>query len=121
MHILKYTEFLNTKNLSTNWYHFSTVGEAMKQVKFYIDDERYERLKRMAEEQKLSVPAYVKSLILRTLGEEEPGLEERVKYLMRRQEQITKEVGRIGVDLIDLAKRVERLERDLQRKATSIA
>jgi hypothetical protein len=40
---------------------------------------------------------------------------------MRRQEQITKEVGRIGVDLIDLAKRVERLERDLQRKATSIA
>ncbi|NAY89628.1 MAG: hypothetical protein GU347_02795 [Desulfurococcales archaeon] len=93
----------------------------MKQVKFYIDDERYEKLKRMAEEQKLSVPAYVKSLILRTLGEEEPGLEERVKYLMRRQEQITKEVGRIGVDLIDLAKRVERLERDLQRKATSIA
>jgi hypothetical protein len=93
----------------------------MKQVKFYIDDERYEKLKRMAEEQKLSVPAYVKGLVLRTLGEEEPGLEERVKYLMRRQEQITKEVGRIGVDLIDLAKRVERLERDLQRKATSIA
>ncbi|MFZ8849149.1 MAG: ribbon-helix-helix domain-containing protein [Thermoproteota archaeon] len=41
----------------------------MKQVKFYIDEERYEKLKKLADEQGLSVPFCVKNLVLRVLGE----------------------------------------------------
>jgi hypothetical protein len=85
----------------------------MKQVKFYIDEERYEKLRKLAEEQGLSVPAYVKNLVLKVLGELEPGIEETVKYLEERTEQLGKEVGRIGIDLARLIKRVERLEREI--------
>jgi hypothetical protein len=46
----------------------------MKQVKFYIDEERYEKLKKLADEQGLSVPSYVKNLVLRVLGEFEEGI-----------------------------------------------
>lgn len=85
----------------------------MKQVKFYIDEERYEKLKRLAEEQGLSVSAYVKNLVLKALGELEPGVEETVKYLEERMEQLGKEVGRIGIDLARVIKRIERLEREI--------
>jgi len=85
----------------------------MKQVKFYIDEERYEKLRKLAEEQGLSVPAYVKNLVLKVLGELEPGIEETVKYLEERTEQLGKEVGRIGIDLARVIKRVERLEREI--------
>jgi len=87
----------------------------LRQVKFYIDEEHYEKLKKLAEEQRLSVPAYVKNLVLRALGELEPGLEEKVKYLMQREEQLGKEIGRIGVELALLARGVERLERELHK------
>jgi len=85
----------------------------VKQVKFYIDEERYEKLKRLAEEQGLSVSAYVKNLVLKALGELEPGVEETVKYLEERMEQLGKEVGRIGIDLARVIKRIERLEREI--------
>jgi hypothetical protein len=85
----------------------------MKQVKFYIDEERYEKLRKLADEQGLSVPAYVKNLVLKVLGELEPGIEETVKYLEERAEQLGKEVGRIGIDLARVIKRVERLEREI--------
>jgi hypothetical protein len=88
---------------------------SLRQVKFYIDEEHYEKLKKLAEEQRLSVPAYVKNLVLRALGELEPGLEEKVKYLMQREEQLGKEIGRIGVELALLARGVERLERELHK------
>jgi len=85
----------------------------MKQVKFYIDEEHYEKLRKLAEEQGLSVPAYVKNLVLKVLGELEPGIEETVKYLEERTEQLGKEVGRIGIDLARVIKRVERLEQEI--------
>jgi len=85
----------------------------MKQVKFYIDEEHYEKLRKLADEQGLSVPAYVKNLVLKALGELEPGIEETVKYLEERTEQLGKEVGRIGIDLARVIKRVERLEREI--------
>jgi len=88
----------------------------MKQVKFYIDEERYEKLRKLAEEQGLSVPAYVKNLVLKALGELEPGIEETVKYLEERTEQLGKEVGRIGIDLARVIKRVERLEREISSR-----
>ena len=89
----------------------------MKQVKFYIDEGRYEKLKKLAEEQGLSIPAYAKNLVLRALGELEPGLDEEVKRLRERLDQLTKEVGRMGMDLALFARKVERLERELHEEA----
>lgn len=91
----------------------------MRQVKFYIDEERYEELKKLAQEQGLTVPGYVKRLVLKHLGEMEGGIEEKVEYLLQRQEQMRKELGRIGLDLIKLQKRVEYLEQYLRRKASA--
>ncbi|MEM1605319.1 MAG: ribbon-helix-helix domain-containing protein [Fervidicoccaceae archaeon] len=85
----------------------------MKQVKFYVDEEHYEKLRKLAEEQGLSVPAYVKNLVLKAIGELEPGIEETVKYLEERTEQLGKEIGQIGIDLARVIKRVERLEREI--------
>uniref|UniRef100_A0A7C1CE46 Uncharacterized protein n=1 Tax=Thermofilum adornatum TaxID=1365176 RepID=A0A7C1CE46_9CREN len=91
----------------------------MRQVKFYIDEERYEELKKLAQEQGLTVPGYVKRLVLKHLGEMEGGIEENVEYLLQRQEQMRKELGRIGLDLIKLQKRVEYLERYIRRGAST--
>jgi sugar phosphate isomerase/epimerase len=84
----------------------------MRQVKFYIDDERYEQLRRLAEERGLTVPALVRGLVLRALSGEERELEEVVGRLEERVAQLTREVGRLGVELALLAKRVEKLERE---------
>jgi len=91
----------------------------LRQVKFYIDEEHYEELKKLAQEQGLTVPGYVKRLVLKHLGEMEGGIEENVKYLLQRQEQMRKELGRIGFDLIRLQKRVEYLERYLHRRTSA--
>jgi predicted nucleic acid-binding Zn-ribbon protein len=85
-----------------------------KQVKFYIDEESYERLRKVAEERGMSVPAFVKSLVLQFLGGTTSSIDESIKYLMQREDQLTKEVGRIGVELSLLSKKVERLERELR-------
>jgi predicted DNA-binding protein len=91
----------------------------LRQVKFYIDEEHYEELKKLAQEQGLTVPGYVKRLVLKHLGEIEGGVEENVEYLLQRQEQMRKELGRIGLDLIKLQKRVEYLERYIRREAST--
>ncbi len=91
----------------------------MRQVKFYIDEEHYEELKKLAQEQGLTVPGYVKRLVLKHLGEIEGGIEENVEYFLQRQEQMRKELGRIGLDLIKLQKRVEYLERYIRREAST--
>ena len=78
----------------------------LKQVKFYLSEKQYEKLRRIAEQQGLSVPALVKSIILEYLGEAEYGdLVSRVKELERKYEQLAREVGRIERDLALLAKR----------------
>ncbi|MCC5998237.1 MAG: ribbon-helix-helix domain-containing protein [Thermofilum sp.] len=91
----------------------------MRQVKFYIDEEHYEELKKLAQEQGLTVPGYVKRLVLKHLGKMEGGIEENVEYLLQRQEQMRKELGRIGLDLIKLQKRVEYLEQYLRRESSA--
>jgi predicted DNA-binding protein len=91
----------------------------LRQVKFYIDEEHYEELKKLAQEQGLTVPGYVKRLVLKHLGEMEGGIEENVEYLLKRQEQMRKELGRIGLDLIKLQKRVEYLERYIRRESSA--
>ena len=91
----------------------------MRQVKFYIDEEHYEELKKLAQEQGLTVPGYVKRLVLKHLGKMEGGIEENVEYLLQRQEQMKRELGRIGLDLIKLQKRVEYLERYIRRGASA--
>lgn len=86
-----------------------------KQVKFYINSELYEKLKKIADEQGISVPTLVKTLVLRYLGEvSEPSIDDKIKYLMQRVEQLTKEVGRMGVELALLERRVERHGRELR-------
>jgi chromosomal replication initiation ATPase DnaA len=89
----------------------------MRQVKFYIDDERYEQLRRLAEERGLTVPALVRSLVLGALSAEGRELEEVVGRLEERVAQLTREVGRLGVELALLAKRVEKLERERRGEA----
>jgi predicted DNA-binding protein len=91
----------------------------LRQVKFYIDEEHYEELKKLAQEQGLTVPGYVKRLVLKHLGKMEGGIEENVEYLLQRQEQMRKELGRIGLDLIKLQKRVEYLEQYLRRESSA--
>jgi len=101
------------------------VEARMMLIKIYIDEKHYEELKKLAEKQKLTIPAYVKQLILNTLktieNEEkkeeviEPGLEEKVNYLMKREEQLGKEIGKIGIELALLARRVERLEQEIRK------
>jgi len=91
----------------------------LRQVKFYIDEEHYEELKKLAQEQGLTVPGYVKRLVLKHLGKMEGGIEENVEYLLQRQEQMRKELGRIGLDLIKLQKRVEYLERYIRRESST--
>lgn len=97
----------------------------MKLIKIYIDDINYEKLKKFAENQKLTIPAYVKQLILNTLKNEttesekkeetEPGLEEKVNYLMKREEQLGREIGKIGIELALLTRRVEKLEQEIRK------
>jgi len=91
----------------------------LRQVKFYIDEEHYEELKKLAQEQGLTVPGYVKRLVLKHLGEMEGSIEENVEYLLQRQEQMRKELGRIGLDLIKLQKRVEYLEGYIRRESST--
>ncbi len=78
----------------------------LKQVKFYLSEEQYGKLRRIAEEQGLSVPALVKSLVLEFIGEAEYGdLVTRIRDLEEKYEQLAREVGRIEKDLVLLAKR----------------
>ena len=78
----------------------------LKQVKFYLSEEQYEKLRRIAEQQGLSVPALVKSLVLEFIGEAEYGdLVTHIKELEKKYEQLAREIGRIEKDLILLAKR----------------
>ena len=78
-----------------------------RQIKFYVEEEVYNKLKRLAEEQSISIPRLVKNITLVYLGEkgEEPDLLNRVRELERKYEQLVKEVGRIEVDLALLEKR----------------
>ncbi|RLF18325.1 MAG: hypothetical protein DRZ82_08510, partial [Thermoprotei archaeon] len=49
------------------------MASKLKQVKFYLNKEQYEKLEEIAEQQGLSVPALVKSMVLELLGEIEYG------------------------------------------------
>ena len=82
------------------------MSSKLKQVKFYLSMEQYEKLRRMAGEQGLSVPALVKSIVLELLGEAEYGdLISRIRELERKYEQITREIGRIEKDLAFIMRR----------------
>jgi len=82
------------------------MASKLKQVKFYLTNEQYEKLKRIAEQQGLSVPALVKALVLDFLGEATYGnLIARIKELEAKYEQLAREVGRIEKDLALLVRR----------------
>lgn len=79
---------------------------ARKQVKFYLEPELYERLRRLAEEQGVSVPQLVRSLVLEYLGEAgEDNLARRLRELEEKYEQLARELGRVEKDLALLMKR----------------
>ena len=86
----------------------------LKQVKFYIDEESYERLRRVAKERGVTVSELVESIVHQFLGDTAPSIDESIRFLMRREDQLTREVGRIGIELSLLSKKVERLERELR-------
>ena len=77
-----------------------------KQVKFYLEQELYDRLRKLAEEQSITVPQLVRGLVLEYLGEARDGnLASRVKELEEKYEQLAKELGRVEKDLALLMKR----------------
>ena len=79
---------------------------ARKQVKFYIEPELYEKLRRLAEEQGISVPQLVRGLVLEYLGEAGEGdLARRLRELEEKYEQLARELGRMEKDLALLMKR----------------
>ena len=79
---------------------------ARKQVKFYLEPELYERLRRLAEEQGVSVPRLVRGLVLEYLGEAGEGnLAGRLRVLEEKYEQLARELGRVEKDLALLMKR----------------
>jgi len=75
-------------------------------VKFYLEPELYERLRRLAEEEGVSVPRLVRGLVLEYLGEAGEGnLARRLRELEEKYEQIARELGRVEKDLALLMKR----------------
>ncbi len=77
-----------------------------KQVKFYLEQELYDRLRKLADEQGITVPQLVRSLVLEYLGEARDGnLASRVIELEEKYEQLAKELGRVEKDLALLMKR----------------
>ena len=78
----------------------------LKQVKFYLNRKQYEKLRELAEQQGLSVPSLVKSMVLELLGEVEYGdIITRLRRLEARYEQLAREIGRIEKELALIAKR----------------
>ncbi len=74
-----------------------------KQVKFYLKPEQYEKLKKLAEQQNLTVPSFVKNLVLEILGEAEYGdIISQLKRLEAKYEQLAHEIGRIEKELVQL-------------------
>ena len=81
-------------------------------MKFYLEPELYERLRRLAEEQGVSVPQLVRSLVLDFLGETGDGnLASRVRELEAKYEQLARELGRVEKDLAMIIRRCCRSER----------
>lgn len=77
-----------------------------KQVKFYLEQELYDRLRKLADEQGTTVPQLVRSLVLEYLDEARDGnLASRVRELEKKYEQMAKELGRVEKDLALLMKR----------------
>ncbi len=77
----------------------------LKQIKFYLEPELYERLANIAKEQSTTVPRLVKGLVLEALGEtENVNLAERVKKLEAKVERMGKEMGRMEWDIAMLQK-----------------
>jgi len=79
-------------------------------VKFYLEPELYERLRRLAEEQGVSVPQLVRSLVLEYLGEAGEGnLARRLRELEEKYEQLARELGRVEKDLALFMKRCSKV------------
>ena len=75
-------------------------------MKFYLELELYERLRRLAEEQGVSVLQLVRGLVLEYLGEAGEGnLARRLRELEEKYEQIARELGRVEKDLALVMKR----------------
>ncbi len=81
----------------------------LKQVKFYLTVEQYEKLQSIANDLGLTVPSLVKQLVLEFLGEADYGnLVARIRDLEAKYEQLAKEVGRIEKDLAIVLRRFRR-------------
>ena len=74
-----------------------------KAVKIYVEEKYYERLKKIAEEEGLTVPKVIAKIIAESLEDGET-LEDRVKDLEAKYDQLAREVGRIEKDLALLQK-----------------
>lgn len=74
-----------------------------KAVKIYVEEKYYERLKKIAEEEGLTVPKVIAKIIAESLEDGET-LADRVKDLEAKYDQLAREVGRIEKDLALLQK-----------------
>ena len=85
--------------------------EKQSQIKFYFTQKHYAKLKEMAHDQGLSIPAVSKRLTLEYIGE--PGSKSllvRYKELEARESQLATEVGRLERDYAIMSKKLQELE-----------
>ncbi len=84
----------------------------MRQIKFYLKEEEYRALSKLAEEAGVTVPSLAKKIVLSHIGlDESLPLHERVKILEDRLEKLSQEVGRIEKDLAYLIREVKGIRR----------
>ncbi|RLG01619.1 MAG: hypothetical protein DRN49_00885 [Thaumarchaeota archaeon] len=80
-----------------------------KQVKFYLNEEEYSKLRLLAEQQGQTAPSFVKQIVLEILGEvKDANLTYRVKQLESKYDQLANEVKRIEKDLMLLMRTLRR-------------
>lgn len=79
-----------------------------KQLKFYLDQKQYEKLTALAKEKDLTLASMAKTLTLEGMGEQTEVHSNKIEQLEKRINQLASEVGRLGKDVADINRTIQR-------------